>query len=200
MNGQPAGAVKHPVVPTALLYPAATEEQLAGLSKIKHIVFIVQENRSFDHYFGTYPGAEGIPMKKDGKTPSVCVKHPTNGSCVKPYHDKGFVDAGGPHHAQDAHDRTSTAARWTASSRRSGRSRATSAAATLGDPRCQPGTVLPDVHGLQDRREIPNYWTYADDFVLQDHMFEPVRSCSLPAHLYLVSAWSAQLHETRTTR
>jgi phospholipase C len=33
----------------------------AGLEKIDHIVFIVQENRSFDHYFGTYPGADGIP-------------------------------------------------------------------------------------------------------------------------------------------
>jgi phospholipase C len=32
------------------------------LAKIKHIVIILQENRSFDHYFGTYPGADGIPM------------------------------------------------------------------------------------------------------------------------------------------
>ena len=28
---------------------------------IKHIVVIMQENRSFDNYFGTYPGANGIP-------------------------------------------------------------------------------------------------------------------------------------------
>jgi hypothetical protein len=31
--------------------------------KIQHVVVIMQENRSFDHYFGTYPGAEGIPMQ-----------------------------------------------------------------------------------------------------------------------------------------
>jgi phospholipase C len=46
--------------------------------------------------------------------------------------------------------------------------------------------------GYHDRREIPNYWTYADKFVLQDHMFEPSESWSLVAHLYMVSAWSAR--------
>ena len=34
-----------------------------GIHKIKHIIVITQENRSFDSYFGTYPGADGIPMK-----------------------------------------------------------------------------------------------------------------------------------------
>jgi phospholipase C len=30
-----------------------------GLHKIHHIVFIVKENRTFDNYFGTFPGADG---------------------------------------------------------------------------------------------------------------------------------------------
>jgi phospholipase C len=30
-----------------------------GLRKVEHVVFIVKENRTFDHYFGTYPGADG---------------------------------------------------------------------------------------------------------------------------------------------
>jgi len=48
-----------------------------------------------------------------------------------------------------------------------------------------------DVMGYHDAREIPNYWTYAKDFVLQDHMFEPNASWSLPEHLFMVSEWSA---------
>ncbi|MGH3672623.1 MAG: alkaline phosphatase family protein, partial [Pseudonocardiaceae bacterium] len=40
--------------------------------------------------------------------------------------------------------------------------------------------------------EIRNYWAYAKNFVLDDHMFEPVKSWSLPDHLDLVSAWSAK--------
>ncbi len=41
----------------------------SGIHKIKHVVIIMQENRSFDHYFGTYPGADGIPA-------GVCIPDP----------------------------------------------------------------------------------------------------------------------------
>ena len=40
--------------------------------------------------------------------------------------------------------------------------------------------------------DIPNYWTYASDYVLQDRMFQPNASWSLPEHLFLVSEWSAR--------
>ena len=49
----------------------------------------------------------------------------------------------------------------------------------------------PDVMSTQSRHAIPNYWAYADHYVLQDAMFAPVDSWTLPAHLFLVSAWSA---------
>jgi hypothetical protein len=45
------------------------------------VIVIMQENRSFDSYFGTFPGADGIPMK-DGK-PSDCVPNPGTGGCVR---------------------------------------------------------------------------------------------------------------------
>jgi phospholipase C len=45
--------------------------------------------------------------------------------------------------------------------------------------------------GYKTARDIPNYWAYARNFVLQDHMFEPTASWSLPSHLFMVSAWSA---------
>ena len=49
----------------------------------------------------------------------------------------------------------------------------------------------PDVMSYHTGKEIPNYWTYARRFVLQDHMFAPADSWTLPAHLFLVSAWAA---------
>jgi phospholipase C len=70
-------------------------------------------------------------------------------------------------------------------------------ACTTNDPSCSPcltgqqTSKCNDVMGYHDGADIPNYWTYARDFVLQDHMFEPVASWSLPEHNYLVSAWSA---------
>ena len=56
----------------------------AGIHKIKHVIIIMQENRSFDSYFGTYPGAAGIPMKNG--VPTVCVPDPKTHKCVRPYH------------------------------------------------------------------------------------------------------------------
>ncbi|HEX2318855.1 MAG TPA: alkaline phosphatase family protein [Streptosporangiaceae bacterium] len=50
----------------------------AGIHKIKHVVIITQENRSFDSNFGTYPRADGIPMR--GRTPAVCVPNPAPAS------------------------------------------------------------------------------------------------------------------------
>src|SRR5947209_18047267 len=74
---------------------AGTASAAGGIHKIKHVVIIMQENRSFDNYFGTFPGANGLP-KKHGKF-TTCVPDPKRGGCVKPYHDPNFVDMGGPH-------------------------------------------------------------------------------------------------------
>jgi len=43
---------------------------LQGIHKIRHLVVIMQEKRSLDSYFGTYPGADEIPMKNS--VPTVC--------------------------------------------------------------------------------------------------------------------------------
>jgi phospholipase C len=41
------------------------------------------------------------------------------------------------------------------------------------------------------RSSIPNYWAYADRFVLQDAMFASADSWTLPSHLFLLSGWAA---------
>ncbi len=65
--------------------PTGTYIVPPGIHKIKHVIVIQQENRSFDSYFGTFPGADGIPMQ-NGK-PTVCVNDPATGACVAPYVD-----------------------------------------------------------------------------------------------------------------
>src|SRR5439155_8320185 len=49
-----------------------------GIHKIKHVIVIMQENRSFDEYFGTYPGADGIAMRQG--VPVTCVPDPVGGA------------------------------------------------------------------------------------------------------------------------
>src|SRR5262245_31431415 len=62
--------------------------------RIRHVVVIMQENRSFDSYFGTYPHADGIRMRHG--VPSVCVPDPATGGCARPFHDPNDVNYGGP--------------------------------------------------------------------------------------------------------
>ncbi len=78
----------------------ASGSMAQGIHKIKHIVVIMQENRSFDSYFGTFPGADGIPMSNG--VPAVCVPDPATGGCDRPYHDTADLNHGGPHGATNA--------------------------------------------------------------------------------------------------
>jgi phospholipase C len=174
------------LVPGTANSSGGTGDLATARAKIKHIIIIMQENRSFDQYFGTYPGADGIPMQNG--VPTVCLNDPKTNQCVKPYHNANDINAGGPH-AQ-----TSAAADinggkmdgFIASFRK-----AQQGCKLPDTPGCVSGAT-PDVMGWHDAREIPNYWAYAQNFVLQDHMFEPNASWSLPAHLFMVSAWSAR--------
>jgi phospholipase C len=166
----------------------ARASALVGIHKIRHVVIIMQENRSFDSYFGTYPGADGIPMK-DG-TPAVCVPDPLSRKCVRPYHDTADRNAGGPHdHVDAVRDIAGGLMNGFIRSAVGGRRRA--CAGQVDAPACSFAPKAPDVMGYHDWHEIPNYWDYARNFVLQDHMFESDTSWSLPSHLYLVSGWSA---------
>jgi phospholipase C len=160
-----------------------------GIETIEHIIVVVQENRSFDHYFGTYPGAEGIPRKPNGRW-AVCIPDPVLGHCVKPYHSRTFWHVGGPHdESASANDVNGGRMDGFAESARHG---VCDASREPGCRRVETGPAgQPDVMAFLARKEIPNYWAYADHFLLQDRMFAPADSWTLPAHLYLVSAWAA---------
>jgi phospholipase C len=182
--------------PTPSTPDATASASPEGIFKLDHFVFIVQENRSFDHYFGTYPGADGIPRRPDGEF-KVCLPDPILGSCARPYHSSSpFQDAA--RHDHDAAisdinggkmDGFVDVASMKQSACAGSRSTGPECSNKLG-PRLQP-----DVMSFHTRKEIPNYWAYADNFVLQDHMFAPVDSWTLPSHLFLVSAWSASCED-----
>ena len=165
--------------------PAQQASASGGIHPIKHVIVIMQENRSFDSYFGTYPGADGIPMTNG--VPTVCVPTTAGQPCARPYVDHADVNGGGPHGqtnaAADIDGGKMDGFVGQLASARKG-------CADPNDPACA-NSATPDVMGYHTGTDIPNYWTYAKNFVLQDHMFEPNASWSLPAHLFMVSEWSA---------
>jgi phospholipase C len=154
----------------------------AGMEKIDHIIVIMQENRSFDHYFGTFPGADGLPMK-DGR-PTVCLPDSRAEHCATPFHDPEDVNQGGPH-SPAAMNRDINGGRMDGFVRQQRHQQGRQVGVGAAVDR-------PDVMGYHDAREIPNYWAYAKNFVLQDRMFAANRSASEGAHLSLVSGWSAR--------
>src|SRR5947209_15735559 len=118
-----------------------------GIHKIRHVVIIMQENRSFDEYFGTYPGAAGIPMSNG--TPTVCVPDPATRTCVKPYHDTSddTTTNGGPHGTAGARGDID-------GGKMDGFIAQAEQCTTCGS---NPDSVM----GYHTTGEIPNYWAYA---------------------------------------
>jgi len=157
-----------------------------AIQKIRHIVVVMQENRSFDEYFGMFPGADGLPRQNGQFT--VCVPDPKGGGCVRPYHDGNDVNGGGPHSDINA---TADINGGKMDGFVSQAVAGSKGCLNVANPACTNGNGR-DVMGFKDGRDLPNYWTYAQKFVLQDHLFEPNSSWSLPQHLYMVSEWSAK--------
>ena len=64
VTGQQLNAPPDPV--TADLPPAVDANAFDTRTPIKHVVFLINENRSFDNMFGTYPGRR---RRLDGRRP-----------------------------------------------------------------------------------------------------------------------------------
>jgi|SRR5579875_139237 len=134
-----------------------------GLMKVKHIIWIIQENHSFDNYFGTFPGADGPP-------PGTCLPVlPGSNRCIAPFHmPKDMPPCDLAHRWVIAHADYDHGAMdgfvWAEGS--------------------------PFTMGYYDQRDIPNYWSYARHYTLCDRFFSSLMGASLPNHLYTVAAQS----------
>lgn len=116
---------------------------------------------------------------------------PDTGGCVKPYHNAADVEDGGPHSAAAA-AASIDGGRMDGFIRVQDEARKLACKVPGAKLLCSRNSALPDVMGYRDAREVPNYWEYPRNFVLQDHFFAPSASYTLPSHLYLVSGWSAR--------
>ena len=150
-----------------------------GLSKLRHIIFFVQENRSFDDYFGmlgTYKASLGLVNDVDGINLNATLNN-TQGQPVHPFHyqtvcTENLSPAWNESHADvdggkmDGYMLTTTSV---------------------------PSTIDPTgtrAMGFYDQSDLPYYYELAARFATSDRFFSPVLSNTVPNRLYLFTATS----------
>jgi phospholipase C len=148
----------------AALLPAGAGAAPAPRTPIGHVITVMQENHSFDNYFGTYPGADGVPanacMPRDPANPRR--------GCVAPFHiDNRPVE--------DLSDTPQVAAAQRDGGAMDG---------FLSAIAQQRGRQQPLVMGHYDKRELPFYWRLADEYVLFDRFFGSAAGGSLTNHMF----------------
>lgn len=141
----------------------AFAQRAPDLSQIQHFVFIVKENRSFDTYFGTF---EPPPYGTTTATISTGEVVPLGHSPDALPRDLGHTGGG-----------IFTALDWG----RMDEFDISLGCSLNGDDLCLTQLTQAD---------IPNYFSYATNFVLADQMFSSIASASFPNHLYTVGATS----------
>jgi phospholipase C len=145
------------------------------LTLIKHIVFIIKENRSFDSYFGTFPGANGATSGEISTGQIIPLLHEPDNTPRDIGHDWVSSHLAVNNGAMNQFDLIS-------------------GNGTNGNLN---GDYLAYTQFQQS--DIPNYFSYASNFVLADNMFSSLTGPSFPNHLYTVAAQSAGAISNPTT-
>ncbi len=132
---------------------------------IEHVITLMQENHSFDNYFGTYPGADGFP---EGTCLPREPAKPTSG-CIEPFRldDHPIIDLG---HSDDVFREQYADGAMNGF------------AAAFERPAAGEQTM-----GYYDDQDLPFYWNVADNYVLFDRFFTSAAGGSVWNHFYWVA-------------
>jgi phospholipase C len=144
----------------------ATTLDVLFTNQIQHIVIFVKENRTFDNYFGQFPGANGaitgltstgatVPLlpAPDQEASDLCHHEP----CARLAMDNGKMDS-----------------------------------FDIMPNKTNKEPAPPNLRSYVQFSQpgIPNYWAYASSYALADNMFSSLWGSSFPNHLYTIAAQS----------
>lgn len=147
-------------------------QQTETATPIKHFMVIMQENHTFDNYFGTYPGADGVPegtcmpkfLTDEGE------QDPERTECIEPFHIGDLP-------ITDLDHSFKTSQRQYNNGKMDGFVDALIR-------RNQDGKMA---MGYYDDRDIPYYWNVADNYVLFDRFFSSAEGGSVWNHNFWVA-------------
>ena len=132
----------------------------AANTPIEHIVFIIKENHTFDNYFGLFPGANGAT------TGNVKINKIVQTIPLGPFEDKP---------ADYNHS-------WVSAKRAFDNG----AMDRFNQGSCN--TAPYTCYQVAQQTDIPNYWTYATNYLLNDNAFSEMEGPSFPNHMFTVAA------------
>ena len=171
--------------------PAPAPTPKADLKPVNHIIFMLQENRSLDHYFGMlneYRKTQGLPQDVD-VTPSNATQLAYDKSAIfSPFHMNSMcVEDMSPywnesHNAWNHSDHTSPVPAMDGFAHAAG-----------GDSRIAGGFDINGqrVMGYYTDQDLPYYYFMATQFAMSDHWFSPVMTNTPANRLYSMAATSA---------
>jgi len=151
----------------ALAAPTAPTAPNAASTKIKHVFVIVEEGHSFDNYFGTFPGADGIVPAK----------------VQVPVDPRAAAGQSLGLHVIGAEGATSIAADLGAARAafNGGRMNGFAAAQNANGKGAVAGL------GYYSPEQVDSYWQLAKNYTLMDQFFSSAMGGSIDNHLYLVA-------------
>ena len=175
--------------------PKLTPAQTLALLRahVKYVFVLYQENRSFDSYFGTFPGADGLFSQPPGKTPGFTqALTNTDGTAttIQPFR------IGPKEYASDTDDIDHSHPRIVAKMDIvNGKPLMDHFAQTEeqkyspnGSPTLKAKQFGELAMAYEDGDTIPFLWRYANRFVLFDHIFQQMTGPSTPGNLAIIGA------------
>jgi phospholipase C len=191
------GVLASSLLPPALARAAAEGPRRGRITDVKHVVVHMQENRSFDHYFGTLAGVRGFG------DPNVQIQHnsyPTNGKSVFYQYDPQDPNPPADYllpwhldtHTTSAQAIPSTSHAWTV--QHQAINITVGSTTTAGNDMWLPAHLAADGanNGLYtmsyyERQDIPFHFALAETFTLCDAYHCSLLGPTWPNRMYLMT-------------
>jgi phospholipase C len=142
-------------------YTGGTTLDVLYTSQIQHVVIFVKENRTFDNYFGKFPGAAGATTGTDSTGQVLTLMPAPDQEAVDLCHSEPClvkaIDKGKMNKFDIMQQNTQNFQSYTQFS----------------------------------QNGIPNYWAYASTYTLAEQMFSSTIGPSFPSHLFTIAAQAA---------